>query len=140
MPNFFRGNPRKTRFFPRKPRFLREKALFSRFSRKQSVPTTEKAFRRASWRAPKSVHHAKSDRGASHAKSDFFRKNYVVRKMMGRSKGRSLKKLRYGASHHFLDDVIPKSCSLRLSLFAWWDALPDAPRTLFAWRGRFFSR
>ena len=36
--------------------------------------------------------------------------------------------------------LIPKSRSLRVTLFAWWDALRTLPGTLFAWRGRFFSR
>ena len=36
--------------------------------------------------------------------------------------------------------LIPKRRSLRVTLFAWWDALRTLPGTLFAWQGRFFSR
>ena len=35
--------------------------------------------------------------------------------------------------------LCPKSRSLRVTLFAWWDALRTLPGTLFAWRDAFFA-
>ena len=56
----------------------------------ESVPPTERAYHVNSVR-----HMERASRGASRALRERPWNNYVVRKMMGRSKGRSFEKLRY---------------------------------------------